>query len=72
MFTYKDFRTSRIKRTHGVFAGWLEPSSIMPMRRAVFKTAKRELRIMEMCLTAETKAAIAEIEEANRAKEATS
>lgn len=68
MFTYKDFRTSRIKRTHGVFAGWLEPSKIMPMRRAVFKTAKRELRLMDLELTPETKAAIAKIEDANREK----
>jgi hypothetical protein len=71
MYTYKDIVTGKIRRTKGKFAYWTEPGGLLNVPYAVFQNPCGAVLVPRYLLTAETKAAIAEIEEANRAKEAT-
>lgn len=65
MYTYKGIITGKIIRTRGRFAGWSEPTGLANVRHAMFQTRRGYLLIPPYLLTAETKAAIAKIEEAN-------
>jgi hypothetical protein len=59
--TYKDFVTGKIRYTRGKFLNWTE-GGIIGAKYAVFATAKNYLLIPIYLLTAETRAAIKEVE----------
>jgi tetraacyldisaccharide-1-P 4'-kinase len=63
MNTYKDFKTGKIKRTRGTFSGWTLPQGPLRARYAVFKNPKGEVIVPEYCLTKETRANIATLED---------
>ena len=55
---YKDFATGTLRRTHGQFEQWSEPTGPLHVRYAIFKTPKTRVCIPSYCLTPETKATI--------------
>lgn len=65
MFTYTDFSTRKIKRTRGTFAGWTQPTGLLKARYAIFKNPRGTVLVPCYLLTAETKALLAGIKEAN-------
>ena len=54
-YTYRDFITGKVRRTHGEWVGWSKPTGPLNVRYATFKTPRTFVNVPAYCLTPETK-----------------
>lgn len=54
-YTHKDFATGKVRRTHGKFLKWSEPTGPLNVRYAIFQRKKSLLCVPSYCLTPETR-----------------
>jgi len=54
MYTYRDFRTGKIRKTNGEFVGWSKPTGPKTVPYAGFKRKKTVLWVPVYLLTKET------------------
>ena len=52
-YYYRDIITNKLRRTRGIFAGWIVDG--LDIRRAVFVLKRGEWLIPDYCLTPETR-----------------
>lgn len=54
-YTYRDFATRKVRRTHGAFESWQGPTGPLNVFYAVFRTRATVLCVPEYALTPETR-----------------
>lgn len=55
MYTYKHFENpKKIRRTHGKFNGWTQPTGLLNVPYATFRNWRSHVRVPRYLLTAET------------------